>query len=109
MRTLEQRGSNIFEVDRDELFDLASNNDQTLTRAEYDKLHKAIAEEAKLQIEEKHEAERAAAASARRTKMLGTFTTFVTVFLGLSLVGNLLITTRVVDKQVKTTTNHGML
>ena len=109
VRALDERGSNVFDVDKDELFDIASKDDNTLTRAEYDKLHSAIAEQAKVEMEEKLKANRAAAASAKRTKLLGVATTVLVLFLGLSLAGNMMITSGIVDKQVRTTTNHGML
>ena len=46
---------------------------------------------------------------AKRTKLLGVATTVLVLFLGLSLAGNMMITSGIVDKQVRTTTNHGML
>ena len=87
MRSLDERGSNVFEVDKDELFDIASKDDKTLTRAEYDKLHNAIAEQANVEMEEKFKAKRAA--SGKRSKLLAIVTAVLVLFLGLSLAGNL--------------------
>lgn len=101
---LDTRGSTVFDIDKDELFDIVSKDKDELTRADFDKLHSVISEQAKQEAEQKNKASQQAAQASRRVKLLAVLAVVLTIFLGLSLVGNMVITQMVVDKEVTTTT-----
>ena len=50
---LDKRGSTVFDVDKDELFDIVTKNEEKLTRGDFDKLHAVISEQAKKEIADK--------------------------------------------------------
>ena len=85
------------------LFDLADKDHTgTIDRAEFDRLHKVIRDDTLEEVRQKEVAEAAAKSSKRRARVATLVGFVMGLFLLLSLTGNLIIISYVVDSQVTT-------